>query len=188
MRILFLLLTTLIISSCKNDDKKSIEEKVFIVSKFNNDIQKRVQESLLKNPELSGIKQPKLYDYPKGIFNFIFLKDGSVLYYKEELYTIMCGTGLENLKPTKRTLSKDSLHPIQFREILNFVKEKSADKEFKNDWVSLNHLSFSFENDTIRNFDIYKLLQDIDSLGYHSYNVRRIAPFEVGVISKWNKD
>jgi hypothetical protein len=42
----------------------------------------------------------------------------------------------------------------------------------------LQTLSFSFESDTIKNLDIYRLLRDIDSLGYHSYTVRRIAPFE----------
>lgn len=184
MRVAFLLLTVFIISSCQNDDKKSVEEKVFIVSKFNNDIEKRFEDARLDDPELSIIKQPKLYDYLKGVFNFIFFKDGSVLYHQEELFTIMCGNGLENLKPIKRQLSKDSLHRIQFKEILNFIKEKSENKELKNNWISLNHLSFSFENDTIGNLNIYKLLQDIDSLGFHSYTIRKIAPFESDAIGK----
>ncbi|MBW8522759.1 hypothetical protein K0U91_14715 [Chryseobacterium chendengshani] len=178
MKIFFPILMILVFSSCKNDGKNRVEKKIFIVSKFNIDIEKHHQKTLAKNPELSKIKEIKLYDYPKGGINFIFLKDGSIFYHQEELLTFVCGNGLENLKPINRTLSEDSLHQIQLREIYNFLKEKSADKELKNNWARLHHLSFSFENDTIKNFDIHKLLKDIDSLGYQSYNVRRIAPFE----------
>ncbi|HEX7869695.1 MAG TPA: hypothetical protein VF455_06230 [Chryseobacterium sp.] len=56
----------------------------------------------------------------------------------------------------------------------------------KTDRQNLKHLSFSFENDTVENYNIYKLLEDIESLGYHSYAVRRIAPFEVSALNKKN--
>lgn len=48
----------------------------------------------------------------------------------------------------------------------------------------LHTLSFSFETDTIKSYDVYKLLQDIDSLGFHSYTIRKIAPFESDAIGK----
>ena len=100
MRILTLTLMALLISSCKNEENKSVEKNVFIVSKFNDDNEKRFQETLAKNPELSTIEEIKLYDYPKGAVNFIILKDGSVLYYQEELFDLMCGYGLDKISDT----------------------------------------------------------------------------------------
>ena len=184
MRILTLTLMALLISSCKNEENKSVEKNVFIVSKFNDDNEKRFQETLAKNPELSTIEEIKLYDYPKGAVNFIILKDGSVLYYQEELFDLMCGYGLDKIKPKKRSIINDSLHQIVFSQIYPLLHYKSYEKNMKNDRDMLLPLSFSFENDTIKDFDIYNLLQDIDSLGYHSYTIRRIATFESESISK----
>jgi len=81
MKFLFSILIILFISSCKKDDSKHIEKRNFIVSKFNDDIEKHFQEARLKNPDLALIKEIKFYNYPKGAVNFIFLKDNSVYYY-----------------------------------------------------------------------------------------------------------
>lgn len=177
------MLVVFVISSCKNDDKKSIGREVFIVSKFNDDVEKRFQNAKLKNPELIKIEAIQEFDYPKGIINFIILKDGKIFYYNEELTWNWCGWHSDKEELFKRRLSKDSLHQINYNQIYNLLKDKSFEKNMRNHQGRLHPLSFSFENDTIRNFDIYKLLQDIDSLGYHSYNVRRIAPFESEAIS-----
>lgn len=181
---IFILIFLTLITSCKHDDKKSTGEKVFIVSKFNDDIEKRFQKTTGKNSELSKIKNIQLYDYPKGAFNFIFLKDGSVFYYKEKLFNIFCSTGLETAEPIKRKLESDRLHVINFNQIYTLLKDKSLDKNINNR-SQLHHLSFSFENDSVTNFDIYRLLKDIDSLGYHSYNVRKIAPFESQALNRY---
>ncbi|WP_265427734.1 hypothetical protein [Chryseobacterium sp. YIM B08800] len=184
MKFLFSTLIILFISSCKKDDSKNIEKRDFIVSKFNDDIEKHFQEAKLKNPDLAIIKEIKFYDYPKGAVNFIFLKDNSVYYYNEQLFSLICGTGLENLKPAKRVLSSDSLKIIKYSEIYNHLKAKASEEKMKDGRQNLRHLSFAFENDTIKNYNISKLLQDIDSLGYHSYTIRRIAPFEINALSK----
>lgn len=91
MKFLFSILIILFISSCKKDDKQNNEKRDFIVSKFNDDIEKRFQEVKLKDPELVKIREIELYDYPKGVVNFIFLKDNSVYYYNEELIWDWCG-------------------------------------------------------------------------------------------------
>ena len=186
MKNIFSILFVLTIFSCKKDKINSTEKRDFIVSKFNNDNEKRVQESLLKNPELTKIKETDLYDYPKGAINFIFLKDNTIYFYNEELISNWCGWKSNEIEPMKRTLSKDSLHKINFNRIYSLLKSKSSEKSMKNHTNMLHYLSFSFENDTIRNFDIYKLLQAIDSLGYHSYTVRKIAPFETKAIDNKN--
>jgi len=178
MKFFFLILISLFIYSCKNKDRKSIEKKIFIVSKFNDDVENHNQEALAKNPELLNIKEIKLYDYPKGAVNFIFLNDGTVYFHNEELIFNFCGWGSDKIKPTIRNLTKDSLHQIRFNQIYPLLKSKSLEKNMKDNFDRLKPLSFSFENDTVKNFDFYKLLQDIDSLGYHSFTVRRIAPFE----------
>ncbi|MFC0426021.1 hypothetical protein [Chryseobacterium scophthalmum] len=187
MKFLFSTLIVLFISSCKKDDSKNIEKRDFIVSKFNDDIEKHFQEAKLKNPDLALIKEIKFYDYPKGAVNFIFLKDNSVYYYNEQLFSLICGTGLEKLKPTKRVLSSDSLKIIKYSEIYNLLKTKAAEEKMKDGRQNLRHLSFAFENDTIKNYNISKLLQDIDSLGYHSYTVRRMAQFEGNALRKRDK-
>lgn len=179
MKFFFSILIGLFIFSCKNDDRKSIEKKVFIVSKFNNDAEKHNQEAIAKNPELSTIKEIKLYDYPKGAVNFIFLNDGTVYFHNEELIWNWCGWSSDKIELTKRKLRKDSLHQISFNQIYPLLQSKSHEKSMKDSFYRLQPLSFSFENDTIENFAMYKLLQDIDSLGYHSFTIRRIAPFEI---------
>lgn len=154
----------------------------FIVSKFNSDIEKRIQEAISTNPELSTIKDISFYDYPKGEINFIILNDGTTYYYIEEYIWNWCGWGSDKIKPLKRERAQDSLHKIKFNQIYSILKERTL----KVDWINQNnnphHISFSFENDTIKIFDIYKLLQDIDSLGYHSYNIRRTAPFKENLL------
>lgn len=187
MKFLFSTLIILFISSCKKDDSKNIEKRDFIVSKFNDDIEKDFQEAKLKNPDLVKIKVVELDDYPKGAVNFIFLKDNSIYYYNEQLFSSICGTGLENLKPAKRVLSSDSLKIIKYNEIYNLLKTKASDEKMKDNWRNLQHLSFAFENDTIKNYNISKLLQVIDSLGYHSYTVRRMAQFEGNALRKRDK-
>lgn len=170
--------------SCTKTEKKAVVKEYFIVSKFNNDIEKRIQEAILKNPELSTIKEFKEYDYPKGAINFIFLNDTSVFYYNEELVWNWCGTGLDYLQPEKRSLSSENLKSIKYNEIYNLLKVNSNKEEMKNGWQNLNHISFSFENDTIKDLDIKKLLQNVDSLGYHRFTVRKIAPFEEKAIKE----
>lgn len=184
MKFLFSVLIILFINSCKKNDKQNIEKRDFIVSKFNDDSKKHFEEAKLKNPQLAEIKEVNLYDYPKGAVNFIFLKDNSVYYYNEQLFSLICGTGLENLKPAKRVLSSDSLKIIKYIEIYNLLKAKSKEEKMKDGRQNLQHLSFAFENDTIKNYNISKLLQDIDSLGYHSYTVRRMAEFEGNALRK----
>lgn len=176
-----------IIFSCQKKEGKSIEKRDFIVSKFNDDAEKLFQEAKRKNPELADIKVIELDDYPKGAVNFIFLKDNSVYYYNEQLFSLICGTGLENLKPAKRVLSSDSLKIIKYSEIYNLLKAKAAEEKMKDGRQNLRHLSFAFENDTIKNYNISKLLQDIDSLGYHSYTVRRMVQFEGNALRKRDK-
>lgn len=187
MKFLFSTLIVLFISSCKKDDSKNIEKRDFIVSKFNDDIEKRFQEAKLKNPDLVKIKVVELDDYPKGAVNFIFLKDNSVYYYNEELIWNWCGWGLDKIIPNKRFLHEDSLHQINFNKIYTFLEAQSLDKSMKNRRNELQNLSFAFENDTVKNLDVYKLLEDIDSLGYHSATIRRIAPFEINALQKRNK-
>lgn len=187
MKFLFSTLIVLFISSCKKDDSKNIEKRDFIVSKFNDDIEKRFQEAKLKNPDLVKIKVVELDDYPKGAVNFIFLKDNSVYYYNEELIWNWCGWGLDKIIPNKRFLHEDSLHQINFNKIYTFLEAQSLDKSMKNRRNELQNLSFAFENDTVKNLDVYKLLEDIDSLGYYSATIRRIAPFEINALQKRNQ-
>ena len=184
MKFLFSILIILFINSCEKNEKQNIEKRDFIVSKFNDDIEKRFQEAKLKDPELVKIKEIELYDYPKGTVNFIFLKDNSVYYYNEELIWNWCGWGSGEIIPIKRSLHEDSLHQINFNNIHSFLEAQSLDKNMKDHRNQLQHLSFAFENDTIKNYNIYKLLQDIDSLGYHSATIRKIAPFEINALSK----
>ncbi|WP_139423675.1 hypothetical protein [Chryseobacterium mulctrae] len=73
---------------------------------------------------------------------------------------------------------------IKYSEIYNLLKAKAAVEKMKDGRQNLRHLSFAFENDTIKNYNISKLLQDVDSLCYHSYTVRKIAPFEISALSK----
>lgn len=183
MRFLFSILIIFIIFSCQKKEEKSLEKRKFIVSKFNDDAEKHFQEAKRKDLELIQIEDIELYDYPKGAVNFVFLKDNSIYYYNEELLSLMCGNDLEFLKPKKRFLSSDSLKSIKYSEIYRLLKIKSAKEEMRNHRNELQHLSFSFENDTIKDFDIYQLLKNVDSLGYHSYTVRRIAPFELNAVN-----
>lgn len=176
-----------IIFSCQKKEGKSIEKRDFIVSKFNDDAEKRFQEAKRKNPELADIKVIELDDYPKGAVNFIFLKDNSVYYYNEELIWNWCGWGSDKIIPNKRFLHEDSLHQINFNKIHTFLEAQSLDENMKNHRNELQHLSFAFDNDTVKNLDVYKLLKDIDSLGYHSATIRRIAPFEINAMKKLNK-
>lgn len=184
MKFLFSVLIILFINSCKKNDKQNIEKRDFIVSKFNDDSKKHFEEAKLKNPQLAEIKEVNLYDYPKGAVNFIFLKDNSVYYYNEELIWNWCGWGSDEVIPIKRSLHEDSLHQISFNNIYSFLDAQSLDKNMKNHRNELQHLSFAFENDTIKNYNVSKLLQDIDSLGYHSYTVRRMAEFEGNALRK----
>lgn len=126
----------------------------------------------------------ELSDSPKGAVNFIILNSGKVYFYNEKLVWDWCGWNSDETKVSERKVSKDSLHQIDYNQIYFLLKDKSFDKNMRNHQGSLQTLSFSFEADTISNFDIYKLLQDIDSLGYHSYTIRRIATFESESISK----
>lgn len=174
----------LLISSCKNDDKKSIGKEIFIVSKFNNDIKKRFEDARLKDPELSKIKAIQEFDYPKGIINFIILKDGKIFYYNEKLIWNWCGWHSDKAEVVKRELSNDNLHQISYDQIYSLLKDKSVEEKMKDHHGELHTLSFSFETDTIKSYDVYKLLQDIDSLGFHSYTIRKIAPFESDAIGK----
>ncbi len=183
MRILSCILIVFIFSSCENDGKKSAEKKVFIVSKFNDDIEKRTKEAVAKNPDLLIINETKLYDFPKGAVNFIFLNNGIVYFYREELIWNWCGWSPAESEVIRRKLSKDSLHQIDQNHIYSFLKDKSYKKNMKNNQGRLLALSFSFENDTIKNFDMYSLLQNIESLGYRSYNIRRITQFEIDAIN-----
>ena len=176
-----------IIFSCQKKEEKNIEKRDFIVSKFNDDAEKYFQEAKLKNPELSEIKVIKASDYPKGDINFIFLKNNSIYYYIEKSDKILCVWDSDKIRPIDRILSKDSLHQIKFQTIYSFLKKESIDKKIKENFQNMQHLSFSFENDTIKDYNIYKLLQDIDSLGYHLYTVRRIAPFEQKALKEYLK-
>jgi len=184
MRILLFLSLALFFLSCQEKGETANEKRVFIVSEFNNEIEKRTQLAIAKNPELSKIKEIKTHDYPKETVDFIFLNDGTVYVYNEELIWNWCGwdPGAEGVE--KRKLPKDSLHQINYTQIYPLLKNKSFEKSMRNDRNMLHHLSFSFEKDTIRNYDIYKLLHDIDSLGYHSYNIRNISAFEINAIKK----
>nr|WP_314490693.1 hypothetical protein [uncultured Chryseobacterium sp.] len=178
MKIFYSVIIAFIFSCCKNDNKTIVEKKIFIVSQFNNNIEKKYKEAKLKDPELSLIQEMKEYDYPKGAVNFIILKNRTVYFYNEELIGNWCGWNSNHVQPQKRKLRNDSLHRINFNQIYTLLQSKCLKKNMKNDSHRLFHLSFSFEDDTVKNFDIYKLLQDIDSLGYHSYTLRKLAPFE----------
>ena len=168
----------IILFSCGKKNHVDETKKIFIVSDFNRKIQIRDQKALEENPQLVSLKIIQEYDYPKGSINFIFKQNGTIFLYKEEMFDIMCGTGMNEIEPIKRTLDKDSLKLIKYNQIENYLKSQSNIKNMKNGWGDMRPLSFSFENDTIKNFDVYKLLQNIDILGYHHYFVRRIAPFE----------
>lgn len=178
MKISYAVIIALIISSCQNDDKNIVEKKIFIVSQFNSNIEKKYKEAKLKNPELSSIQEMKEYDYPKGDVNFIILKNRTVYFYNEELIGNWCGWNSNHVQPQRRKLRNDSLHQINFNQIYTLLQSKCLEKKMRNDSLRLFHLSFSFEGDTVKKFDIYKLLQDIDRLGYQSYTVRTLAPFE----------
>lgn len=168
---------TLFFFSCEKKQQKIPQKRLFIVSKFLKDRKKQHQEALSKNPELSSIKIVREYDYEKGMFNFLFLSDGRIVYYKEDLIWNWCGwESTTNLR--KRILSKDSIHSIDFKEIYPLLQSKRLNKDSYNNSHILKPLIFAFENDTVKNRDIYTLLNNIDSLGYHLYDVRKIAPFE----------
>lgn len=187
MKIFFLIIASLFILSCKNDEIKEVEKKVFIVSKFNSDIEKNIQEAILQDPERASLIEIKEYDYPKGAINFIIMKDSTVYFYNEKLIWDWCGWNSNKVELKKRILQKDSLHKISFNQIYPLLQFKSLEKKMRDGWNNLYPISFSFENDTIKNFDVYKLFQEIDSLGFHSYDVRRIAPFEQKALKDINK-
>lgn len=179
----FLLITLIIISSCKNDDKERVEKRIFITSKFNNDLEKYLKEIIDKDSTLQIIPEIKTYDYPKGEINFIFTNDNKIYYHYEDLIDFLC---VHDLDKTffKRTLSADSLHQIKFENIYPFLKNSIRQHRMKNSGNILKPISFSFESDTIEKYDIYKLLESIDSLGFHQYNVRKTAPFEQKAIKE----
>ena len=156
-------------------------QKPFIVSEYNRNVEKHFQEAKKKNPELEKIREIKLYDYPKGKLNFIFTKDNKIYYYEEEIINSFCGVDLEK-EVYIRKLSKDSLHLIKYQNIRNILAYSKNRKDFKNSWKELHPIMFIFENDTIADYNIQKLLNQIDSLGFHRYNIRRIAPFEKKVL------
>lgn len=156
-------------------------QKPFIVSEYNRNIEKHFQEAKKKNPELEKIREIRLYDYPKGKLNFIFTKD-KIHYYEEEFQDMFCVWGLENQPIIKRQLLKDSLYTIKYQNIRNILAYSKNRKDFKNSWKELHPIMFIFENDTIADYNIQKLLNQIDSLGFHRYNIRRIAPFEKKVL------
>lgn len=153
-------------------------QKPFIVSEYNRNLEKHFEEAKKKNPELSTIPEIKLFDYPKGKINFIFSENGKINFYYEDMWDIICSVGLDKLKPEKRTLDCDSLHSISFNEIRSFLEKSKYKKEYQNHRGELYPLFFAFEKDTISKYNIQKLLNDADSLGYHQYDVRRMAPFE----------
>ena len=157
-------------------------QKPFIVSEYNRNIEKHFQEAKKKNPELEKIREISLYDYPKGKLNFIFSKDNKIYYYEEEFQDMLCVWGLENQPIIKRQLSKDSLHTIKYQNIIKFLKYSKNREDLKNSWKEQHPIMFIFENDTIADYNIQKLLNQIDSLGFHQYNIRRIAPFEKKVL------
>ncbi|MNK76592.1 hypothetical protein D3C87_961660 [compost metagenome] len=95
---------------------------------------------------------------------------------------MFCVWGLENQPIIKRQLLKDSLHTIKYQNIRNILAYSKNRKDFKNSWKELHPIMFIFENDTIADYNIQKLLNQIDSLGFHRYNIRRIAPFEKKVL------
>jgi len=70
MKFLFSILIILFINSCEKNEKQNIEKRDFIISKFNDDIEKRFQQAKLKNPDLAVIKEIKFYDYPKRSCKF----------------------------------------------------------------------------------------------------------------------
>ena len=157
-------------------------QKPFIVSEYNRNVEKHFQEAKKKNPELEKIREISLYDYPKGKLNFIFSKDNKIYYYEEEFQDMLCVWGLENQPIIKRQLSKDSLHTIKYQNIIKFLKYSKNREDLKNSWKEQHPIMFIFENDTIADYNIQKLLNQIDSLGFHQYNIRRIAPFEKKVL------
>lgn len=157
-------------------------QKPFIVSEYNRNVEKHFQEAKKKNPELEKIREISLYDYPKGKLNFIFTKDNKIYYYEEEFQDMLCVWGLENQPIIKRQLSKDSLHTIKYQNIIKFLKYSKNREDLKNSWKEQHPIMFIFENDTIADYNIQKLLNQIDSLGFHQYNIRRIAPFEKKVL------
>lgn len=184
MKIFFLIIASLITLSCKNDETKEVEKKVFIVSKFNSDIEKNIQEAILRNPDLEALNDVKLYDYPKGEINFIFTNDDKIYYHYESLIDLMCGYEVDKIPISNRILLSDSLHQIKFENIYPFLNNSIKEHRLKNSWNRLKPISFSFQSDTIKNHDIYNLLENIDSLGYHQYNIRKMAPFEIKAIKE----
>lgn len=179
MKYLNIFLVFVSLLSCTKTEKKPIAKEYFIISKFNSDIEKNIQD-----PEQAPLKEIEEYDYPKGAINFIILKDSTVYFYNEELIWNWCGWSSDKIKPSKRRLKKDSLHQINFNQIYPLLHYKSFEKNMKDGWNKLYPITFSFENDTIKDLDIKKLLQDVDSLGYHSFTVRKIAPFEQKAIKE----
>gem|GEM_PF-6333365 len=63
------------------------------------------------------------------------------------------------------------------------MEQSKNKKEYKNSWGRLYPISFIFENDTITKYNIQNLLNKADSIDYHQYNIRRIAPFEKKVLN-----
>ena len=173
MKSIYFLLIILIISCNKRE-----EQKPFIVSEFNRNLEKHFEESKKKDSSIILINDIQLFDYPKGKLNFIFTKDNNIHYYQEDIIDGFCGAVIEQSGKIKRALSKDSLHLIKYPDIIKLLRISKNKNGFNNNWKEMHPIVFIFENDTISNYDIQKLLTDIDNLGYHRYNVRRIAPFE----------
>lgn len=161
---------------------KKENQKPFIVSEFNRNLEKHFKEEKRKNPELLEIGDIQLYDYPKGKLNFVIAKNDKIYYYQEDIINGFCGTELAPEGKIIRTLSKDSLHITRFQNIKLILAQSKNKKEYKNSWGRLYPISFIFESDTITKYKIQNLLNEVDSLGYHQYNVRRIAPFEKKVL------
>ncbi|OWR13921.1 hypothetical protein [Kaistella sp.] len=178
MRFLILLIMILFLGSCKKTESIPDEKRLFIVSEFLKDREKHIQELKRKEPDLEVIPEIELYDYPMGKLNFIITKDNKIFYHSEEVFSPLCGYGLDEIKLEKRSLSSDSLHEIKFEKIYPFLKKSSKNQNLIDSWGYLKPLSFSFESDSVKNIDIYKFLENIEDLGYKQYFVRRTAAFE----------
>ena len=174
--IYFLFLISIL--SCK---KKELQ-KPFIVSELNRKWEKHFEEEKKKDPDVLLIENLQPFDYPKEKLNFIFTKKDKIYYYQENIINEFCGTEIKPDFKIKRQLSTDSLHLIKYDDIKNILKSSVNKEDFKNNYKELHPISFIFEKDTISEYNIQQLLIQVDSLGFHRYNVRRIAPFEKKVI------
>lgn len=90
--------------------------------------------------------------------NFIILNSGKVYFYNEELIWKWCGWHVDDKDIINRKLSKNSLDQIEYNQIYSLLKDKSVMKKMIDREGRLQTLSFSFESDTIKNLDIYRLL------------------------------